>query len=587
MEQLSALLPSSPLQHHFAFRRLVKHGPSYRHVPFEHTALSHKPHAKYVSLSIFTANLTTTPDKIDNIYLMGALQNVVLKDIVYRDWDMIIYVDEASWQTYPELYERYFLPILQRYPDVWVVAVDWRTALPAASEDQLTQRLSSTVRTALHNEHGWDLARVVAALQPKNAGNIPLQYAKTVYRFFPGGYNLAFVSRDADARINLREEVAMNEWLHSTYTFCRVFDNPAHANPMLAGMWGAKSQCHNVLNDPRLYGVCQRGDVPLPHIIEKIAAFLSDPATLMRGYGIDELFLGTVDDRIAQEYYDNVITYGKGGYYAGSVVFSLFTDRQSLKVGHRMVTLMPCRSPDDVSGSHQTEKNYVLNPQGVPSLGRDCYFVGEDLPLKAHVSAAVVDWLIHWTLHYREASADDLTAEALQKQFRAFGIAHNPRQFASALKKQGLGAFQESMGFDKRLLPHYWYTLLSGTNENVAFFEAFGSFNPNEYEIRVFEAATREAFLEHKDLRAALLQVVGTDDYMDISERITKFLVSGRGKLTLHRVNLAAFFQSVRKYTQKHSRVLPLLESQERESYWSELLNVYPFSAIRQLSLEF
>lgn len=586
MEQVQALLPTRGLKHHFAFERLVQHKSGYRRVPFVHTELAHKPEAKYVSLSIFTANLTTTPDQIAHIYLMGALQNAVLKEVVYRDWDMIIYVDDASWQTYPQLYERYFLPILHKYPHIWVVAVDWRTQLPHEAETTLKTQLSASTLSALHNEHGWDLARLVAAFQ-RDAGNIPLQYAKTVYRFFPGGYNLAFVSRDADARINLREEVAMNEWLHSTYTFSRLFDNPAHSNPMLAGMWGAKSQCHNLLHDPRLYGTCQRGDVPLPDIIPQIANFLSDTETLMRGYGIDELFLGTVDDRIAHDYYENVLTYGKGGYYAGSVVFSLFTDRQSLKVGHRMVTLLPCQGPDDCRGSHQTEKNYTLNRQGVPILGRDCYFVGEDLPLKAHVSSAVVDWLIHWTLHHHKATAHDLSAEALKTQFRQFGIDANPRQFASALKTMSLGEFQDTMGFDKRILPHFWYALLAGTNENVAFFEAMGSFNPNEYEIRVFEAATRHAFLEHTELRPVLLQVVGTDTYTEVSEKVAKVLTTGRGRLLVHDVNLTPFFRTVRKYTKQHSRALPWLQPDELESYWSELLNVYPFSALRQLSLEF
>lgn len=587
MDKVHKLLPKK-LAHHFEFRRIVKNGKDkVAFKPFHHNELAHKPNAKYVSLSIFTANLTTTPDKIANIYLMGALQNAVLTDQVYKDWDMVIYVDASSWHTYPDLYARYFLPILHRYPKIWVVEVDWRTALPASVELKLEGMLKEP-RPELKNQHGWDLARVVAAFKT-DEGNIPIQYAKTVYRFFPGGYNLAFISRDLDARINIREEVAMNEWLYSTYTFSRMFDNPAHTNPMLAGMWGAKSKCHNVFHDARIYGSCQRGDVPLPNIIETITEFLSDTTTMMRGYGVDELFLGTVDDRIAREYYENVITYGKGGFYAGSVVFSLFTDRQSLKVGHRMMTLMPCAGPDDILGSHQSEKNYVLDPETKqPLLGRECYFVGEDLPMHNDVPSEVADWLIHWTLHYKDADASSLSAEALKIQFQKFGIKQDPRKFAAALKSMPLGEFQEQMRFDKRILPHFWYTLLSGTNANVAFFEAMENFNPNEYEIRVFEAATRKAFLEHPKLQSALLRTLGTEKYTKVNERIVEYLESsGRGKLMVQNTDLAPFFRSVREYTQEHSRVLPALESNEIEAFWYELLNIYPFSAIRQMSLEF
>lgn len=49
-----------------------------------------------------------------------------------------------------------------------------------------------------------------------------------------------FVSRDCDSRLSDREFQAVQEWLESDKQFHAMRDNPAHAIPVLGGMWGAK-----------------------------------------------------------------------------------------------------------------------------------------------------------------------------------------------------------------------------------------------------------------------------------------------------------------------------------------------------------
>jgi hypothetical protein len=49
------------------------------------------------------------------------------------------------------------------------------------------------------------------------------------------------ISRDCDSRLNIRESLAVNEWLKSEKLFHTMHDHPAHLKtPILAGMWGCK-----------------------------------------------------------------------------------------------------------------------------------------------------------------------------------------------------------------------------------------------------------------------------------------------------------------------------------------------------------
>ena len=48
------------------------------------------------------------------------------------------------------------------------------------------------------------------------------------------------ISRDTDSRLSLREKFAVDEWMKSEKLFHVMRDHPAHATPILGGMWGAK-----------------------------------------------------------------------------------------------------------------------------------------------------------------------------------------------------------------------------------------------------------------------------------------------------------------------------------------------------------
>lgn len=49
------------------------------------------------------------------------------------------------------------------------------------------------------------------------------------------------ISRDCDSRLNIREKVAVDEWLNSDKIFHTMHDHPQHYNvPILGGMWGSK-----------------------------------------------------------------------------------------------------------------------------------------------------------------------------------------------------------------------------------------------------------------------------------------------------------------------------------------------------------
>jgi len=51
----------------------------------------------------------------------------------------------------------------------------------------------------------------------------------------------AYIVRDADSRLNVREKVAVDEWMNSDKTFHVMHDHPCHRNTaIMGGMWGCK-----------------------------------------------------------------------------------------------------------------------------------------------------------------------------------------------------------------------------------------------------------------------------------------------------------------------------------------------------------
>jgi protein O-GlcNAc transferase len=62
------------------------------------------------------------------------------------------------------------------------------------------------------------------------------------WRFFPASdidVDVVIV-RDCDSRLNIREKLAVDEWLISDKGFHIMRDHPAHVSEILGGMWGSK-----------------------------------------------------------------------------------------------------------------------------------------------------------------------------------------------------------------------------------------------------------------------------------------------------------------------------------------------------------
>jgi len=62
------------------------------------------------------------------------------------------------------------------------------------------------------------------------------------WRFYPASDEDVdvVIVRDCDSRIDVRERLAVDEWLNSDKGFHIMRDHPAHGTAILGGMWGAK-----------------------------------------------------------------------------------------------------------------------------------------------------------------------------------------------------------------------------------------------------------------------------------------------------------------------------------------------------------
>ena len=66
------------------------------------------------------------------------------------------------------------------------------------------------------------------------------------WRFLACEDSDVMISRDTDSRLNLREKLAVDEWLKSDKDFHIMRDHPYHAIEILGGMWGCRN---GILND--------------------------------------------------------------------------------------------------------------------------------------------------------------------------------------------------------------------------------------------------------------------------------------------------------------------------------------------------
>ena len=102
-----------------------------------------------------------------------------------------------------------------------------------------------------------------------NASN---SLSNTFWRFLPAftEKDIVFISRDTDSRFNIREKIAVDQWLNSQKDFHVMRDHPWHMSKIMAGMWG----CRNNILHP---------------LLEKFNNHSTE-----NFYGVDQQFLNTV-----------------------------------------------------------------------------------------------------------------------------------------------------------------------------------------------------------------------------------------------------------------------------------------------------
>lgn len=120
------------------------------------------------------------------IYNVGAIENARLRPFIYPNWICRYYINKT---------------------------------VPQKTIDEL-QKLDSQIIKIEEDYVGWQNAFA---------------------RFFPAGDKTVsrFISRDCDSRINIREALAVEEWIKSRKLFHLMKDSSSHNYPpILAGMWG-------------------------------------------------------------------------------------------------------------------------------------------------------------------------------------------------------------------------------------------------------------------------------------------------------------------------------------------------------------
>lgn len=145
---------------------------------------------KYISFSLWVENKPLSGDgKIDDVgktYLEGALQNLKLQKLYFKDWKIRIYLDS----TVPKNYQ-----------------------------DEIVKLGGEIVNMDQSKIHGmyW---RFLIIEDP----NVDV-----------------FIVRDTDSRINYHDENAVIQWLKSNKLMHICRDHPHHYYKMLGGMWGFKN----------------------------------------------------------------------------------------------------------------------------------------------------------------------------------------------------------------------------------------------------------------------------------------------------------------------------------------------------------
>ena len=124
-----------------------------------------------------------TPD----MYCLGALENIKLKNILYPDWTLRYYLDNT---------------------------------VPKNLIDQLKEK----------NVEIIDMT----------GSKIPGMFWRFLVMNDPKVNT--FIVRDIDSRLNLREKLAVSEWMESDKIMHVMRDHPHHYYKILGGMWGFKNE---------------------------------------------------------------------------------------------------------------------------------------------------------------------------------------------------------------------------------------------------------------------------------------------------------------------------------------------------------
>ena len=137
-------------------------------------------------------------------YTIGAIKNAKLAATIYPDWTVIFYVDDSV----P-------LPII----------------------DELTSLNCRIIKKDIIGNWSGMFWRFEAMCDPT--------------------YDIA-ISRDADSRLNMREKVAVDEWIASGKTLHIMRDHPWQCTEILGGMWGLRNKQFRILK--ALLNLTPKGD---------------------------------------------------------------------------------------------------------------------------------------------------------------------------------------------------------------------------------------------------------------------------------------------------------------------------------------
>lgn len=120
-------------------------------------------------------------------YTIGALRNAILAKKIYPDWICRFYVGKS---------------------------------VPKDIIESLKQ--NSNVEIVEMNEEG--------------------NWTGMFWRFYPASESdiEIMISRDCDSRLNIREKLAVDDWINSDKGFHIMRDHPWHGTQILGGMWGVK-----------------------------------------------------------------------------------------------------------------------------------------------------------------------------------------------------------------------------------------------------------------------------------------------------------------------------------------------------------